>query len=199
MKRSTALIFFFVLMGFGGLFYLVVAFGLYPVAIVNGSFISSRLYSQEFHATLMYYNQVLSEYETANGEEFDVKPDEFIYELRKVVLDDLIEKRLISQLLEELIGDNVESVVSEKIAAVDVSQETLPTALRSLYGLSLEDFTDLVLVPQAEREILESHLALTVQNLDFNTWLRQSRQEASVRVISDSLFWDGERVEHKER
>lgn len=192
MGRKIAITLFFVLMCSGAATYVVIRTGVYPVAIVNSEMISARLFERELGVALNYYT------DTLRGNEITPPPgQDFIRELRRAVLDDLIEKRLIRQLAREAIGENLPALVNEKIGFLDEGDENIPATIESLYGMSLEEFRELVMIPEAERVILKNELFADEKDRVFAEYLEGQRNEAKVYVFSDLLAWRGGKIEHK--
>jgi hypothetical protein len=135
--------------------YYVIRLGHYPLAIVNGDIVSASHFNEEFAAAYRYYSLSL------RGEKnVDLRGREFVREIRRATLNDLLEKALISQELESRVGGELSRLVESKLAAQKIDRRSIEESAKVLYGLTLADFTQLVLVPQAEREILEGRLFL---------------------------------------
>ena len=63
-----------------------------------------------------------------------------------------------------------------------------PSAALTLYGLTSEGARRYLLVPQAEREILEGRLFLEQQELD--AWLLAAKQAARVTLLIPGFSWN---------
>ena len=121
----------------------------YPVAVVNGEFISARDFEREFNAALVYYQNVIRTYSEQRVDLASV--GDFVFELRRATLDNLIEDVLVYNELEDRVSNGLDEAVARKIPDFNESAA-------ALYGLSVADFKEMVLVPQAHRELLSSQL-----------------------------------------
>lgn len=177
--------FTFLVIIFSGLaLYYLIRAGFYPVAVVNYTIISRREFTQSYQAATVYYKNALAAYV---GKELDNKSArELVVELRRAVLDHLIENVLIYNELENRVGSELVVLSEKKIPPFRES------AALAVYGLNAADFKELVLVPQAQREILESRLESENGNLD--EWLTDARKSATVVLLMFGFEWDGASV-----
>ena len=176
----------FLVIVFAGLgFYYLVHFGFYPLAVINGSLVSARSFNEEFVLAYQYYARALAG-------QTDVSSKEFQKELRRATLNSLIQKALISAGLKEKVGNDLDSIVENKISAQKIDSQTLEQAARAVYGLSLADFKQMVLIPQAQREILEGRL--TLEKKKFEDWLVEATQAAKVFILTPEFYWDKNKV-----
>ena len=168
--------------------------GWYPAAIVNGEFVGTSLFQKELAAAFQYQAAAVSKEERKK-----IQDQEFINVLRAQVLDDLIEKKIITQALHALVGgERAGGLLDSKIASLSVSKRTdLKEAVFKLYGLDWEEFQELVVIPQAERDILKEELYARDGAKDFDEYLRAERKDARVHVFSDYLYWDGGKIQKK--
>lgn len=165
--------------------YYVVHFGYYPIAIVNGNLVFARSLTDEYFVAYRYYANLL-------GPQNDrVASLEFKKELRRATLNDLIEKSLIGQELKNRVGRDLDSLVDNKIK-IPAKSDDVEKAANLLYGLSLADFREMVLVPKAQREILEGRLFLEKKNIE--EWLVGAAENASVFILTPEFYWDKNRV-----
>ena len=164
---------FLAIMFFGLTAYYFVHNGYYPVAIVNSRMILARDFEREFNSALIYYQNALATY---SDQKIDLtRVADFVLELRRATLDNLIEDVLISNELKGRLGDSLEKVLAE-----------LPSfneSAAALYGLTPSEFKERVLVPQAHREFLESYLVKEKSNLQ--DWLGGSQGLAPLFIF----FW----------
>ena len=171
-------------LGLGG--YYLVHFGYYPVAFVNSKMILARSMNNDFVAAYQYYGNVLG----AQGT--DVKSEGFKRELHRQLLNRAIDNILIGGGLETIVGNDLAQLVENKLSAPNLKSKELADSVESLYGLSLPEFRELVLVPQAEREILEGRL--TLQKKELSDWLTEARGLARVWILLPNLSWNGKEV-----
>ena len=166
-----------------GLYYLAQG-GIYPMAIVNNTIISKRDFIKNYQAAAVYYRNALKTYA---GKEIKGKSaNEFMLELKRAVLDSLIENVLIYSELKNQVGDQLTALLEDKIPPFKES------AALTVYGLNAADFKEIVLAPQARKEILENQLSLKNKNLD--DWLKSARKSAKVYLFTFRVNWDGEGV-----
>ena len=74
----------------------------------------------------------------------------------------------------------------------NIDEPALKHAAENLYGMTLVDFNEMILIPQARREILEGRLYLEKQNLD--DWLAQALGSARVTILTPEFIWDNNKV-----
>jgi hypothetical protein len=162
----------------------------YPVAIVNATgIISADEFEKGYQGVVHYYRAAVQTYDKANGAKDLTEAD--LQELRRAVLDSLIENKIIAAELEDRVGDELRNLITQKISQVGVDTTKLAPAAEALYGFSFEDFRNLILDPQARREILmEKFIA---EKKDFNAWLKEQRLSSSV-VILNGFSWKEGRV-----
>lgn len=168
---------------FAGLgFYYIVQAGYYPVAVVGGDIILAGELREEYSAALYYYAN-----SPFTGQRPDVTGGDFQKELRRAVLQELIEKSLVVKGLAARAGDEAENLVDRKIQEQNIDVQTLGDAARALYGITAADFVRLALVPRAQREVLESRLFLENKKLD--DWLKEAAESATVFIITPEFYW----------
>ncbi|MBI2024584.1 MAG: SurA N-terminal domain-containing protein [Candidatus Harrisonbacteria bacterium] len=162
--------------------YFVVRSGYYPVAIVNSQIIIARSLDREFIVAYQYYSRILAE---QNG--INVKSNNFKKELRRASLQDIIEKTLIRQELNKQIGGQLSVLIQERLNnSGDLSK--IEEAAKLLYGLELAEFEKLILVPRAEREILENQFSSEGKILE--EWLAETAKNASVILLTPEFNWN---------
>lgn len=176
---------------FAGLgFYYIVQAGYYPIAIVNGDVILAGEMKEEYSAALYYYaNSPLT------GQRPDVTGGDFQKELRRAVMQELIEKSLVIKGLTDRAGGEADDLVDRKIQEQNIDAQTLDSAARALYGITAADFMRLALIPRAQREVLESRLFLEDKKLD--DWLKESAESAKVFIITPEFYWDNGAVKNR--
>ena len=188
MQLNKFFIIFLALIFVGLAGYYVARAGYYPVATVNSEIITARELNYEFLVAYQYYGVLLRD-----SKEVEVESKGFRKEIRRAALQDLIEKALIDQELKKRVGGELADLVEKKVKFAQSDPKILGEAARLFYGLNLSDFRNLVLKPQAERELLESHLFLEKTTLD--KWLSNSLSRAGVRILTPEFTWNKGRVE----
>ena len=176
-----------------GIFYLI-QIGFYPVAVVNYRFLGAKDWNEAVVSAHHYPTKTEEAYasESFGGGEKNL----LLKELRRATLDKLIVNALISKELEKRVGGELGGLVQNKIRDTRVNTPDFEKAVAELYGLTFEQFKNLVLIPQAEEEILTDRVKAE-QQTDFSEWLTVERRAASVIILAPDLRWDGERVVSK--
>ena len=174
-------IFLFLLITFSalGFLYLINA-GFYPVAIVNSKVVWGYYLKKETKAANYYFQQVLS-----RAKDQEVLGQINLAELQKAALENIIEKIVIAQRLKKEMGETELNASVKDLLKKHLEKPELEPAASLLYGLSFEDFYNMVLLPQAEREILESRLK--EKGIDFYDWLEKEKQSANVVYITQEF------------
>lgn len=190
MKFSTAVTVFLIMMGSGLLSYKVSTDGLYPIVTVNYSAITAQAFEKNLDIVYGFSRNVANVSGT-NPEKLN-SPD-FFQELKPKVLDDMISRELIFQELKKRIGAGEATAIAEKNISNALSgKKDASEGIEKLYGLSLAEFKESVLLPQAYQEILAGRMDLADE--DFSAWLRNARKTGSILIFYPGLSWNGERV-----
>jgi hypothetical protein len=169
-------------------FYIVRA-GYYPVAIVGTSFITERTYRIALDSATHYYIELSKAYGSAELPESFPKSTR---ELRRVMLDRMIENELVARKFAEQVGKDATRLIEEKFKPLNVASKEFAEGVSTLYGLSIPRFRELVLEPRARAEILEERMAN--QATVYKAWLVKARQSTNVIILASDLRWDGEKV-----
>jgi len=172
---------------FGSLgFYYIVKAGFYPIVIVGNDWVFAGEFNATYAAAYYYYAR------STDPKEVDVRSAEFRSDLRRAVLQEIIEKALVRSGLNSRIGDEAKALVSEKIGGQNLDSQKMKEAAELLYGMTDADFLRLVLVPRAEREVLEARLRL--ENKKFDAWLSESAKSAKVFIVTPEFYWENGNV-----
>jgi hypothetical protein len=156
------------------------------VARVNGTEIAASDFERQLNIFTHYATVVRSSQGSTST------PDAvFTSELRRLTLDSLIEQELIRAEAEKRLGDEGLGLrVQTKINAT-TSTEEIADAVKTLYGVSNQDFKEAVLMPLARQEILLGEFANSTST--FESWLVSARRGASVTIYAEDLRWaDGQ-------
>jgi len=169
MKKFFIIFLILILGGFSAL--AVARAGWYPVAIVSPSggdseIIWAKTLNKAQRAVVSYYRKL--------GAQITPSLEK---EIKRALLDKIIENMLISKKLGQAAALEQSVVIQKTIANLSQNPQ-IGAGAAELYGLGLEDFYQLMVVPQAERELLEKKLAEDNQKLD--AWLAQEKQTASI-------------------
>jgi hypothetical protein len=169
---------------------IVVLTEFYPVAFVNWRPIAAKSFETDYSSARIYYQKALETYDRNQAVVLDSL--EIQKELKRAVLDKLIENVLIEEELEKrLKNDDVEKMVAEKIKEA-IKEKDIKKEVETLYGLSLEEFKERFLKPQAKSEIFASRLLL--ENKNFDEELKKIKKEAKAAIFLPGFKWNGERV-----
>ncbi len=169
---------------------LIISSGLYPIALVNGKFLSARTLEDHLQAESIYYQNFLKTYTTP-----DTKIEKITVEdLKKFILTKLIENVLVNNEVEKKLGNDLNVIIEDRIQKITQDQK-LEKAATAIYGLTFEDFREEILVPLAKEDILAGRLFLEGQN--FDDWLASAKKLSKVKIFSTNFYWDGEEVQTK--
>jgi len=165
---------------FAGLgIYYILSSGLYPIAIVNRHWISARAFRQDHAIAQAYYGTVVK---AKNA-------DELLKEIKRATLDKVIENELVYQELQKRLGTQLSAAVEKVVSDGTKDKPQLATAVQKIYGIGFDQFKDLVLVPEARIELLESRLSDSQETLA--GWLIEKRKDASIILLTTEFGWDG--------
>ena len=164
--------------------------GWYPIAIVNYHGITEQALEENMDVIYGFSRNVIA---LSGADSEKINSPEFSSELRLKVLDDLISRELIFRELKKQVGIGEASAIAEKNITNALSgKKDTGEGIEKLYGLSLAEFKDKVLLPQAFQEILAGRMDLN--NQDFTEWLRNARKTSSVLIFYPGFGWDSEKV-----
>ncbi|MBI4086190.1 MAG: SurA N-terminal domain-containing protein [Candidatus Liptonbacteria bacterium] len=167
---------------------LLISFGYYPIAAVNGRLISKRTFLKNYGAAAAYYQNVLKTYQQNSLTEKTASSDD----IQRSVLTQLIENGIVEAGARKEAGADLNALVEEKISQAS-KEPGFDKAVQTLYGMNLDDFKKEILAPQAERDILTGRLFLKGGNID--DWLRDAKKSAKVIIFSPQFRWNGDIVE----
>lgn len=166
--KHFAIIFFLIIFAAVGFLYLVKV-GWYPAVIVNSKIVWASSINKEVKAAQYYYEKTT-----------DINLN--YQDIKRAAIESMVEKILISKKLREVLNQ-VELTASLKDALdYHLNQPQLEPAAALLYGLKMKDFYNLVLVPQAERELLAKKMGENQES--FDGWLQKAKQSANIVYIT---------------
>ena len=114
-------------------------------------------------------------------------------ELKRAVIDETVSREIIMRELKSRVySGEINEIADRNIGKVLDENPEIKEGVEKLYGLSLAEFREQILLPQAYREILEGRMNL--DNQDFNSWLERARKESSVIILSSNFSWDAGKV-----
>lgn len=183
-------VFFLIIFFVVGVF--LYAQGYYPVALVERSPIFYQTWEKAQNSA-MHYTNVQRVSGGGSAINFTAREnEESLSNLKKGTLTYLIEDAVIIQE-----GPNIDgvfrAVARERAENALQSTPSLQEGVEKLYGLSMDDFRELVLFPQARRDILREHFQ--VNNIDPEVWLRDVKKQKNIRLFFVPYRWNGEAVE----
>lgn len=196
MKPSYFVI-FIVMFGLGVGGYFFIKSDAFPVLMVNGHLISTGQFDEHLSALSRYYESLIETKQLSDPSIHSV--DQIQGELRRATLEQFIEDTLIDVEVAHAVGsDEEKKLVEEKLTQIKAKIETpqFGSAVENLYGISVERFKELALVPQARRELLSSRLAGEKKELD--KWLADARKSASVHILLRGFVWKDGAVKVRE-
>ena len=190
MKKLYIILIGLVFLGFGALN--LIRIGWYPIALVNSQLVWGSTVEKEYASAIKYYSQMLHTYK---GEDVGKKQIKKIkQEIRQATLDKIIEKIIISNNSSELIGDKKPKLIAAKVKKY-LQDPKLKAAASALFNLSFNDFKTVILIPQAERELLEEQFSS--ENRDFNNWLKNQKKKAKVYLFTKEYTWTEQGIKRK--
>ncbi|MEK7549130.1 MAG: hypothetical protein AAB496_01400 [Patescibacteria group bacterium] len=161
----------------------------YPVALVDFKIINARDFNKDYSGALIYYKNALDVYVRDSAL---INADEVKNELKRAVLDNLIENILIDkELKSELSFSDIDELADKKIEEATRGKSVKEEA-KTLYGFYYEEFKDRVLIPQAKKEILEERLFSKREN--FEEKIIEAKSKAKVMIFLSGFEWNGKEV-----
>jgi len=169
-------------------FYFVLG-GFYPIALVDFKIISSRDFDKDYFGTLTYYKNALDVYDSDSAL---INADEVKNELKRAVLDNLIENILIDkELKKESSSIDIDELADKKIEEA-IRGKSVKEEAKTLYGFSYKEFKERVLIPQAKKEILETNFLSKGEN--FEGKIIEVKSKAKVMIFLLGFEWNGKEV-----
>lgn len=193
---KTIFIIFFIVFALGVGAYLAVRAEFFPALIVNSTMVTSRQFHEHLDALGQYHKTLIENNQLDDPSIQSI--DQISDELRRITLDQLTEDTLIHNAFSEIVGDDGESLITQKMTEIEdeISTEQFAQSVQSLYGLNPNQFRELALVPQARREVVMEQFAKNKK--DFNEWITSLRNEANVFILVRGFDWVEGKVERIE-
>jgi len=161
---------------------IIYAGGWYPIAQVDGTFISARAWRLSYTLAYNYYTNL--------GNQANVRMMSDA-EMRKATYDGLIDDVCIThELRARLSKDELSEKIQMRIQDMVGSTDALRQALE-LTRMSEKNTRTYFLEPMARQQILVS--VLSMENQDVMQWLLKARASARVSVWFEKGTWEGER------
>lgn len=194
MSFRTSLFFFFGLLCIGLGSYFTVHNGWYPVAIVDFQFVSASTFEKDYQAAIHYFTNALLTYGTSKVNPLILKEESAQQEIRRAALEKIVIDAIILKEAQKTFGNDLDAVV-ENLIEKNIQMEKIAEAADTLYGMTLEEFKERILIAQARRELLEGRKF--TEKTDFKEWLKTASQNAKVVILVPYLQWNGEGMEIK--
>ncbi|MBI2888835.1 MAG: hypothetical protein HYY10_02840 [Candidatus Liptonbacteria bacterium] len=166
---------------------LFVRAGYYPVALVGGDFLFARDFWNQYRAMRTYYEKSSAMYGVSS-----TMP---VADMERAVLEGMIEESLVRAGVRHEVGAEVDHLVSARVDSF-LSDSDLVRAADVAYGVNAQEFRAMVLVPQAEREILTGKLFLRGEKLQ--DWLEEAKRHERVIMLAPGFRWNGSGLEAKQ-
>lgn len=159
----------------------VILGGFYPVAVVEGSPIFAETWKKAEEAA----KDFVASQNRATTEDYTL----VLADIRRNTLTFLIEDAILRQEGEKLIR-GFDRLSRARMLEAMQSGGDLKNAAKLVYGLTLPEFQDLVLLPQARRDTAREILA--ERRIDFDQWFAGVKKNKKVRLWFVSFTWDGQ-------
>lgn len=172
-------ILFIAIVAVGLTFTFLVLGGYYPIAMVEGTLVSAHTFNVEYAASTRYYQNMVKTY----GSQVPTLGTD---DIKLLTMENIIENVLVAKAAQKEVGGDLNGLIQNKLSAYS-SDASLLQAATGLYGFNKNDLWNLVLMPQAERDILSGRLFL--KNQKFDDWLTQAKQSANISLFSGGLKW----------
>lgn len=166
--------------------FIIISARLYPVAIVNGSPVWYRAWNRY----LMGSGHALALQARSEGTQFNLDAA-LISLIKKDTLTALIEDKILAQGARKLLPD-FDGMSDMRIKEAIESSAGVKDVVLFMYGFSVEDFHNFVLLPQSHREVIQNEF--DKQKINVPAWLAGIKKKAHVRIILNSYTWDGDIV-----
>ncbi len=168
----------------------VISSGYYPIAIVNGHPISAVTFRHNQNAAFSFARH-REQVQLAGVTQL---PPETARTLSSGVLERLVENVIIHQAAQVELGADYQSLIAQHLSKY-ASDSGIGIISQELYGLTENGFTEYVLIPESEKDLLAGRLLL--RDVVFTNWLKQQKQSARVHIFSWAYRWQDGKVEAK--
>lgn len=167
--------------------------GNWPIALVERTPVTYNTFKENFVMADHFYRSNLK---ITGKDDRVVMAKDVQRDLQRVTMEGLIESILIDhELSKRYTASDLQQLIDNKLSGVDLSSTDMEKGTELLYGLTTDQFKQLVLIPKAKQEILEGNMMLQGGKLE--DWLATREGEASVSVFIPTLYWNKNAVEIK--
>lgn len=171
--------------------FIIYKFGFFPVASVNGKFISSHAWQRAIRAERRVINAHAFASRSRQIDFSSPENVELFGLIRKSMLTFLIDSAIMQKEGVALVPDLWQLSIQRVNDELGKSKITEQTA-SAVYGLDLALLKEMVLLPQARQEILNQTLEASGKN--FDDWLSEARGRTNVKFYFVPFAWDREGV-----
>ena len=193
MSLKHAIFAFLIVMLAGFSSYILISSGYYPIAVVNLEVVTAREVERDFGAAYRYFENAVLTY---GSDAKRLAAPETRKEIWRAALDKIIGDSLVyKELRRRFPGSEYQPVADRKISQFLEDNKSVEEAAKTLYGLDLAAFQQRLLLPQAYRAILEGRMDLIREK--FEDWLKNSRAQAKVWILTPELKWEDGQVKLK--
>ncbi len=154
----------------------------FPAAIVQNSPVTYSQFFNDLSALEQYYQK-----------QYELNPDAVTIpskeELQSVIMDKLIQDKLLLKQLREAGLKVTQNDIDEELANVIAEsggEETLAKSLNELYGWTIDDFTDSILRIYLAREKMQGYLSFN-ESLSFNQEAKERIEEVADKLKNGEL------------
>ncbi|PIR70275.1 MAG: hypothetical protein COU46_02355 [Candidatus Niyogibacteria bacterium CG10_big_fil_rev_8_21_14_0_10_42_19] len=115
---------------------------------------------------------------------------------KKNILEGMIENSIINAEFskKDLSEEHAEKIITD---ALSNKSSTIAEASQKLYGLKLNDFKKLILLPQAKQDILATDMEKN--GINFDKWINERSREVSVKIYFLPWMWENGQLVDKSR
>jgi len=158
--------------------------GWYPLVLVNSNLVWAREVDKNYQLAFRYYEQALITYKATDSQQRQKIAGN---DLRRAIVSEIIDRLLVKNSLKVLTKGERDNLVAQKINKY-LRDPRLEAAALTLFNLNPNDFREVVLVPQAEREILKGQLA--TEGRDLTAWLAEQKKQAKIYFFTNEFEWN---------
>lgn len=167
--------------------------GYWPIAMVDRTPVTYNRFRENFMMADHFYRSNLK---LAGENDQTIMSADARRDLQRVTMEGMVEQILIDhELAKKYSASDLTQLIDNKVEGIDLTSGDMAKGTQLLYGLTPDQFKELVLIPKAKQEILEGNL--TLQNGTFNDWLTARKGEAHVSIFIPALYWQSGEVKVK--
>lgn len=187
---------FFVSLIGGGVLFFGISSGI--AAMVDGKPIWKKDFNETVSLMVKYYDTAGGHHDATEISESEITKDkDLMKRVQKESLERMIEYKIMTLGLEKMNPDwdkSAQAKISDALKKVK-ENDKFEEGVKALYDMSQADFKGKVLIPQAQFEILSEELKK--QNKNYDEWMKEEKEKASVKIMVDGLEWKEGEVQIK--